>query len=62
MPNISKARLQTAMIELPPIKLQNEYSERVESIKKLKRPFEKSTAELDQLFASLQHRAFRGEL
>ncbi len=62
MPNISKARLQTAMIELPPIELQNQFAEIVEGIKVMERPSEKSTAELDQLFASLQHRAFRGEL
>ncbi len=62
MPNISKSRLQTAMIELPPIKLQNEYAKRVESIEKLKRPIEKSLAELDELFASLQSRAFKGDL
>jgi type I restriction enzyme S subunit len=62
MPNISKARLQTATIELPPLSLQREFAHRVRAVEKLKAVQRASLAELDALFASLQHRAFRGEL
>jgi type I restriction enzyme S subunit len=49
-------------IELPPIKLQHEFACRVGAVEKLKAAQRASLAELDALFASLQHRAFRGEL
>jgi len=62
MPNISKARLQAIMIELPPLTLQREFARRVTAVEKLKTSHRTSLAELDALFASLQHRAFRGEL
>lgn len=62
MPNISKARLQTTVIEVPPIELQREFARRITAVEKLKTAHRASLAELDALFASLQHRAFRGEL
>lgn len=62
MPNISKGRLQHAIVEQPPISLQREFARRVAAVEKLKAVQRASLAELDALFASLQHRAFRGEL
>ncbi|MCY7323296.1 MAG: restriction endonuclease subunit S [Phormidesmis sp. CAN_BIN36] len=62
MPNISKAKLQVALIELPPLSLQQEFARRVEAIDRLKATQRQSLAQLDTLFASLQHRAFQGEL
>ena len=62
MPNISKARLLTVLIELPPLDLQREFAQRVAAVEKLKTAQRAALAELDALFASLQHRAFRGEL
>ena len=62
MPNISKGRLLELDIELPPFSLQQIYSTRIQSIEALKTAHRKSLAELDTLFASLQHRAFAGEL
>lgn len=47
---------------LPPIELQREFARRVEAVDKLKASHRASLAELDALFASLQHRAFAGEL
>jgi type I restriction enzyme S subunit len=47
---------------LPPIKLQREFARRVAAVEKLKSAHRTSLAELDALFATLQHRAFRGEL
>jgi|SRR6476469_1975940 len=62
MPNISKAKLQTTLIEVPPLNLQQEFADRVEAVEKLKAAHRASLSELDALFGSLQHRAFRGEL
>lgn len=46
----------------PPLLLQQEFARRIEAIEQLKTAHRKSIAQLDALFASLQHRAFRGEL
>lgn len=62
MPNISKGRLLELDIELPPLSVQQIYSARIQSIDALKATHRTSLTELDSLFASLQHRAFRGEL
>ncbi len=45
-----------------PISLQREFARRVTAVEALKTAQRASLAELDALFASLQHRAFRGEL
>lgn len=47
---------------MPPVSLQSEFARRVATVEKLKTTHRASLAELDALFASLQHRAFRGEL
>ncbi|MDC8449918.1 MAG: restriction endonuclease subunit S [Nitrospira sp.] len=47
---------------VPPISLQHEFARRVAVIEKIKGAQLASLAELDALFASLQHRAFRGAL
>ena len=47
---------------LPPIELQREFARRVTAVETLKTKHRASLAELDALFAALQHRAFRGEL
>ena len=49
-------------IPLPPIDLQHRFAAIVESIEKRKARMRAHLAELDELFASLQHRAFNGEL
>lgn len=46
----------------PPLSLQRDFARRVAAVEKLKRAHCASLAELDALFAALQHRAFRGEL
>ncbi len=50
------------LIVQPPLLLQQEFARRIEYIEKLKTAHKTSLAELDELFASLQYRAFRGEL
>ena len=47
---------------VPPIKLQVAFAEKVRAIETLKYQFRAALDELDTLFASLQHRAFQGDL
>jgi type I restriction enzyme, S subunit len=49
-------------IPLPPLALQQKFAAIVESIERQKSAQRAHLAELDALFAALQHRAFRGEL
>ena len=48
--------------DLPPLPLQQKFAAIVESIERQKATQRAHLAELDALFAALQHRAFRGEL
>ena len=57
-----KEAIRGITIPVPPLHLQEEFSHRVEAVEKLKAVHRASLSELDALFASLQHRAFRGEL
>ena len=61
-PNISGAQLESAEIPLPPLPLQQKFAAIVESSERQKTTQRAHLAELDALFATLQHRAFRGEL
>jgi type I restriction enzyme, S subunit len=54
--------LQNWPVVLPPVALQFDFSRRVAAVEKLKAVHRASLSEMDALFASLQHRAFRGEL
>lgn len=47
---------------VPPFELQRQFARRVAAIDKLGAAYNASLTQLDALFASLQHRAFRGEL
>jgi type I restriction enzyme, S subunit len=49
-------------VPVPHISLQREFARRVTAVEALKTAQRASLAELDALFATLQHRAFRGEL
>ena len=54
--------LRSLPLPLPPIPLQREFARRVTAVEALKTAQRASLAELDALFATLQHRAFKGEL
>jgi type I restriction enzyme S subunit len=54
--------LRSLPLPLPPISLQREFARRVTAVEALKTAQRASLAELDALFATLQHRAFRREL
>jgi type I restriction enzyme S subunit len=49
-------------IQFPPVDRQQEFARSVRTAESLATVYGKSLAELDALFHSLQHRAFRGEL
>ena len=62
MPNISKGRLLTLPIETPPLPLQKEFATRVSEIRAMQAEQAASHCRLDDLFQSMLHRAFQGEL
>jgi type I restriction enzyme S subunit len=62
MPNISKERLQSALIEVPPLALQREFGRRVAAVEKLKTAQRAWMDEMNALFAALQDYAFRGDI
>jgi len=62
MSNISKSKLLSLPVELPPVDLQTKYVQRIEQIAAMKQQQSAHLARLDTLFASIQSRAFRGEL
>ena len=47
---------------MPPLVLQQTFATRIQTIESLKAPQRAALAELDALFAALQHRAFTGAL
>ena len=61
-PNISQGIVKALAIPLPPLSLQRRFADIVESVDRQKARQRAHLAELDTLFASLQSRAFRGEL
>jgi type I restriction enzyme S subunit len=60
--HLTGEKLKAMRIPLPPLFLQREFARRIVAVEKLKAEHRASLAEMDALFASLQHRAFRGEL
>jgi type I restriction enzyme S subunit len=62
MPNISKAKLLSYLIELPPKPLQDKFAEFMHSHHRMMNRRRGLVAEQDGLFAALVQRAFRGEL
>jgi type I restriction enzyme S subunit len=62
MANINATEIQAMQIAIPPRQLQQTFASRIHAIETLKGTHHTALAQLDTLFASLQHRAFRGEL
>lgn len=60
--HLNVGSLKEAPIPIPPLTLQRSFARRITAIETLKSRHRAALAELDTLFASLQHRAFRGEL
>lgn len=61
-PTLNIKQITETTVVLPPIALQQEFARRVGAVEKLKQAQRAALAEQDALFATLQHRAFRGEL
>ncbi|MEB3189949.1 MAG: restriction endonuclease subunit S [Snowella sp.] len=62
MPALSFKIMNDYDIPLPPLELQQKFATIVEAVEQQKARMREHLAELDTLFASLQHRAFNGEL
>jgi len=62
MINISKSKLEKLEIPVPPIKLQNEFAEKVQKIEAQKVLMQQSLVEMKNNYNSLMQRAFRGDL
>lgn len=62
MPNISKSRLRTLLIELPDPRRQTLFAERVADVERLRELAEMHLRRLEAGGASLEHRAFSGQL
>lgn len=60
--NINTESLRAIPVPVPPLHMQREFADRAAGVERLKSSHRASLAEMDALFASLQHRAFRGEL
>lgn len=61
-PNMSTGQVEELDIPLPPLALQQTFATRIQAIEALKATHRTALAQLDALFASLQQRAFAGEL
>ena len=59
---VSKSRFEGIKLICPPIRLQQRFASRFILVEKLRSINDNSFEDLDTLFVSLQHRAFRGEL
>ncbi len=60
--NFSGPGLRELPMPVPPIALQFEFERRIAAVQEMRTSQERALTELNALFASLQHRAFRGEL
>jgi type I restriction enzyme S subunit len=62
LPILKKSAFERIEIPVPPIELQDKFAVRINAVASIKASQRDSQSELDTLFASLQHSAFRGEL
>ncbi len=62
MPNISKANLRNIQIPLPPLDLQNRFSDIVIKVETLKAQYTKFLTNLEAVYGTLSQKAFKGEL
>ena len=60
--NFGPSHLRQLAVRLPSIEIQNSLTSQLEELSRLRATNQSHLAKLDELFASLQHRAFRGEL
>jgi type I restriction enzyme S subunit len=61
-PGLNFEQIRNFRVPVPPVKEQLEFARRVAASKALRAKSQASSICIDDLFSSLQHRAFRGEL
>jgi type I restriction enzyme S subunit len=59
---ITKSAIERFSVICPSREMQNQFAVRVDASERIQRQMSSALAEMDSLFNSLQHRAFRGEL
>ena len=62
LPILKKSAFEELAIAVPPLALQQAFATRIQAVESLKATHRAALAELEALFASLQHRAFAGQL
>jgi type I restriction enzyme, S subunit len=62
MDGLNMGIIKALPINLPPVSLQRRFVDQIKAVRTAKTIHATHLAHLDELFASLQHRAFRGEL
>ena len=62
MPNISKTKLKTITLPIPPERLQKQFAAIVEKVETLKEKYQNSLKDLETLYGALSQKAFKGEL
>jgi type I restriction enzyme S subunit len=60
--SINMTQLRGFPLLLPPVVLQHQFARRAAAVDEIHAAYRASLAKLDELYSSLQHRAFRGEL
>ena len=60
--SINQQDVKGFQVNVPPLDLQREFARRVAAVEQLRSAQRASLGQLDELFAALQHRAFRGQL
>ena len=62
MKNISQKNYLKSRVNLPEVNKQNEFAEKIEKIEELKKQCQKSLEYYEELYETLLHKAFNGEL
>lgn len=62
LPILKKSAFERIEVPVPPHELQTEFSRRLQVVERFGGTYRESLARLDELFGTLQYRAFRGEL
>jgi len=62
MPGLNMGKIKQAQVLVPPLRLQEQFMQRLNAVEQLSQTSAASHDELNLLFSSLQQRAFRGEL
>lgn len=61
-PKLNRKKLDRIRVPAPPVRLQRIFVDRTSQLARLEMSHKRALSDLDSLFASLQQRAFRGEL